>query len=277
VDSIEVEPASPREVYEGYERRVIINYRSPAAPEARGMKLLGGETGGPMSAELLHRKNGFLRKLNLQRSEGQTSTWSGAKNIIHTLRLSHIPASAGEITLRCTVPGPRYYYRTAAGATTFITPKLKTIMVVVRKADEKIQVPRVSKYRPFVLKSLATQRRDPAKSMDENDYEVKVVLESTAADADFHRGWRFLRPRLIDGWGREHRFTTRLKSGDWARISEMSPIEGGLEADKPNTCTRWFRFPLRLVPKSAGRVTFKTEASYNDGWPMPIEVVVRKN
>jgi hypothetical protein len=271
IDSIRVEQATPREVYEGYDRHVIVDYHMPDATEVHGMHLAATEILGPASTELLRNENGSLRRLNVS-TDNIRRTISGPQTMIYALRLSKIPVSAGELTLKSTIPGRRYVYRTAAGLTKTVASGPKTISVVVRKEGEHVRVPTVSRYRPFRIKTLTVEKVNAANRMTNEDTLIRLVVEKTSDGInDFGAKCQTRGARLVDARGNEY---SAWPANSYKYVVQESVR--GVEANSP-VSIREYRFPLGAVPKSAGRVTFKTEVSYDDGWPLPVEVVVRKN
>lgn len=264
LQSVEVVPVTPLDVYKGFDTVVKVRWRFPNPPELSGVKATN--TNYVLLNERLTYKSrkasGKAQNLELTKVFNIESSYSanGDNDSLFRLRLAKQPAKYGELTLRATMTGAFY-----EGTRRVVIPP-RALAIVVRKNKEIIRVPQVSRYRFFRIKTITVQppEKNPPRKL------IKVTFENLQpGDTD---NLHFLRPRLVDARGKEYEHSIKVGKQyvSWVQMSEPADHL----VDKRNL-VRWFSFPLNLIPKSAGKLTFKTEVSLNDGWPLPVSYVVR--
>lgn len=272
IDEIKQEPATPLEVFKGYDTRVTVKYTMSKAPQIANAKLVGSSAFGNLNARLIQRKDGAERVLRLP---GVSAVLlSGLEDTTFLFRLSKVPLSDGELTFKTSVCGGYVYNKSSGGIKSLYTTPVP-VEIVVRKAGETVQIPVVSKYCPLKQEEMKVEAVASAQSVvGENTRVTATVrcLEEPPIEG-FKDKCVFSKPRLVDANGKEYMsFNNKMIGKNMAQIVIGWPGDGGNE----KTCHRWFGLPVQLIPKSGGRVTFKTEVSINDGWPLPLSVVVRE-
>jgi hypothetical protein len=278
VKSVNVEPATAREVYGGYDTRVTIIYKYPRLPgttwwskpqDPSDMTVLGGG-----ALRLTAQTNGHESMLkDPKRFSTVTKLSQAGGELVCILRLRDIPAAAKQLTLHAQILGVSSRVKNAAGKVGFLTTLPVNVAVVVRRAGERIELPAVSKEQPLRLKAVSVGKpKSPSNPGDDTVVTLAIgTTDPSFAEAEFRSKCGFYNWRLVDASGKEYKET-------WRHGAKMAEILTRSSYDKEEgKHTFTFTFPLKSIPASAGRVTFKTEVSYNDGWPLPVEVVVRKS
>lgn len=271
LQSVEVAPATPRDVYEGFDTLVMVKYVYPSAPKLANSTPSAISIPNLIDPRLIYRDGDKFQRVGAAQNGKPKGMSYDFDKAIFRLRLLKIPAKYGALTFKSGITGGHYLNVTGANGKLTVsalrTPILP-ISVVVRKAGEVVETPQVSKHRPFKVKTigfdaLRSQRRDGTKT-------IEVVIENLEpTDKD---SWRFLHPRLVDARGREYEYSIKVGKQYVSWVQMLTPADHLV--DKQDL-VRWFSFPLNLIPKSAGKITFKTEISLDDCWPLPISYVVR--
>ena len=270
VQSIEVVPATPRDVYEGYDTVVKVKYNWPSPPKLPNA-IVGAKSNDCLVPWLTYKARNKAQRVKTEKDAIRRMVFVGSNRVEFRMNLSKVPMKYGELTLKSAIWDNWLYNVTGAGGK--VTVKVLTapsipISVVVRKAGERVAPPEVSKRRPFIIKSIA---HDSFLSFrGGNGKTIKITFENLQPTKDAR--WYFANPHLVDARGKEYIYAIRpgATGFSWAQMSY--PADHLVDQRFP---VRWFSFPLDLIPKSAGKITFKTEVSLDDCWPLPISYVVR--
>jgi hypothetical protein len=268
LQSVEVVPATPRDVYEGFDTLVKVKYDFPPAPKLPNAEP-AAKPSGIDEPKLFYKTRGKVQRVQLLPTDIAVMNFAGEDRAEIRLRLRTVPTKYGELTLKSAARGSFWYNVRGTGTEKDLKVPPRSFSIVVRRAGERVTMPQVSKYRPFRIKTISRDRTEKWPAPLERKL-IKVTIENFQP-TDNER-WRFLRSRLIDSRGKEYKSSIKVGTQyvSWVQISEPADHL----VDKHNL-VRWFSFPLDLIPKSAGKITFKTEVSLNDSWPLPISYVVR--
>jgi hypothetical protein len=282
VDSIKMERATPREVYEGYDTRLLVQFKAPPLSGKPGQ---GQSSLGFVHVEGAHfalSRNGSWKPVF---SAGGTA---GSKRIqyvetvnnrqlIYRLRMHDLTTTKEHPFLRGNLTGDIWF--TSPVGTRRIRTKPSPISVKVRGANQKVRLIPTSRWRPFRFVSSEVTRVSHQEARDFEDTRLRLLFEKTVDKSvvshnDFITRCKWIDARLEDANG------VRLKwrPGSGGRMGRSNPT--ALKYDQ-NTEKGTYAFDVgitmwRVLPKT-GSVIFKGALSYNDGWPLPVEVVVRKS
>lgn len=273
----ELEPVTPRDVYEGWDTRFTLVAKVPPNTGVDRNATDAFAQADLMNETLRYHRNGrevvmptTSRKLFLRRlSNGESTT------TILLMKLRDLPSSDSAVTLHAQAIAHYFGKVTTNGVTRNVDAESKPIplSIVVRKPNQRVTLPVVSHHRPFALDSITVEAETSTDGTPQiiADTTVKVVL-SASDTAKPHFTPLFHNVRLTDERGRTHQNffspnTKRPVSVMWSSTSTKdSPDERHHQ---------WIRLPVGFLPKSAGRLTFRADVSVDDCWPLPISVVVR--
>ena len=274
---IEVLPASAREVSEGFDRKVeatVTNAGVPVLP--LGAQLLptpGTSFSGPQNVQLFQGDSpqplqvppGSLRKLGIHGNE--------QKSVVR-LNLSKIPVGKGDLVLKMQSQIDSGYAISIKGKKRYVPLRSQPadISVVVRRADEKVTAPLVSRVNPFIVERAeledATHHSFPQDPYMYGDVILTLHRAPLPQMGDKKPVMAFYDTYLEDESGKKYRFLRRNKKYD-----SFNPafIENDITGRSKNT------FDLRLsqIPPKAGQLTFKTKISVDNCWPREISVLLR--
>lgn len=272
IDEVKVEPATPLEVSQGYDTRVVVVTSSPRVTPyaARNMRPSRIAFSTPLKTRLTYKKNGVEHLL--QKSDDVlTDALRGDENIFK-LRLSRVPLRLGELTLK-TAFARHYYYATAKRKEIGFYTRPASVAVVVRKVGEAVGMPMISRRCLLRLKDVKVKKI--ARS-SQADMRVSITMESLDGTniSGMDGKCRLLNPRLVDEHGKE----VRAKKNSPLMIGLRVPIqEFYWTSTDERISLRSFGFSAKAIPANIPKVIFKAEASVNDCWPLPISIVVRDN
>jgi hypothetical protein len=259
LDSVKVEDATPREVYDGFDKRVVVAFRS--LPERvstpQNPRTLQYIAPGPSALQFSE-----PNARSLSDKDENLRVTSDGKVAVFALRLRDLPAENGSVTLNSQLRGTSY---AQWGTGAMIAPTPAPLSVVVRKEGEVIKTPIVSKQQPFRLKSLKMETVEKANRTLGEDTRIHLVLEKLDSDIEDKKCVAY-NARLEDEKGNNLSKGSELIN--FREVKHDSPANSA-------TIEREFLFAKRFIPEYAGKVIFKTEVSYDDGWPLLVETVVR--
>ena len=270
----ELEPATPLDVYNGWDTRFVLEAQVPSHMAAKP-----GDYATSAQADLHDRTLHYQhagREVVLPMPNGKRFQGSIRNSVTTTttllMKLRELPITSSPVTFRGGVIASYVKSATVNGVPRNVVTKSKPIpfSVVVRRANQRVVLPVVSRYRPFSLDKVAVKR--------EKIHSGKAVLSDTTVEMIFSVANSDFVPtlnniRLVDGRGKEHQTflspTTKIPvSPMWRSHSAKDSPDGKYH--------QWLSFPVSFLPKSTGRITFKTDVSVNSCWPLPISVVVRE-
>ena len=274
--SVQVLPANPREVSEGFDRKVEVVLRNAGQPTVPVISQLSGSSfGGPEKVQLF--QGNSLQPLKMAPGDlKQLSIHGDELKSVVLLKLSKLPTGQGDLTLKMQSQIDRAYVVPIKGKTTnkMIKSLPADISVVVRRAGEKVSSPQVSKANPFVVQrlevedvSLISFPQDPYQVGDVTLHLYRAPLLQNGAKKPV---MAFYDSYIEDGSGKKY-FSLRRKKG-W---DSFNPAWWNEAADG----TQKLSFELRLsqFPAKAGRLTFKTKVSVDGCWPYQLSVELRRS
>lgn len=277
VEQAQLVPVSPRDVYDGYDTKFVLKAKPPPAFPAY-VAVSSNFSQTDLTGTTLHfRQNGRDIVLPTSNRKLFQRTLSNGDSTTTTLRmrLRDLPTSSAATVLRGKVVTTHFAQITTNGVTRNVnrTSRVVPISVVVRPANQRVKLPEVSRFRPFVLESIKAKTGDIFDGAGQiiADTTVNVIFRFT--DSAHSDVVPFLdNVRVTDEHGKKYQsFVTSVTrvpaSIMWSGISAQDSTDG--------KCGQQLSFPIGFIPKSAGQVTFRAEVSVDDCWPLPISIVVR--
>jgi hypothetical protein len=276
--SVQVLPATPREVSEGFDRKVeaiIGNEGQPILlPGAQLYPTPGTSFSGPMNVRLF--QGDSPHPIPMPRgSVSKLGIVSNKQKAVVRLKLREIPLGKGDLVLKMQAALDTGCVVTTKGKKRYVPLKSRPadISVIVRRAGEKIELPQVSRVSPFVVER----------------WEVEDASTTSFANVPFSRGDVTLHLYSLP-IAQNSTAKTRFDFYDSHIETERGKRYFALRAAKPfdviNTTfhvgdkakSKHFSFPLRLsgLSPQEGRLTFKTKISVNDCWPRQLSIIVRE-
>jgi hypothetical protein len=281
IDETKVIPTNPREMYDGYDTKaVLIAHSEGTYAEPSGGHLTGLSYPSTRNVRLVAVKNGKEKVLadssnpNKQIFRQINAVDSPRFTAAFWMRLSALPTSIGEIRVTGELTNAHgYFVRNNQGNRIYSVKFNPTPFdVVVKKADAKVTVPKVSLEQPF---SVVRQ------SISRDSAGATWGVHLSVKPANHLMRWG-KRPRIY--WSRvnaeESAYLTDQKG---QRYYEFMDNTGTMKKisfhrivgyEKYGEYEVSYKFPAARLPK--GRLTFHTTVSVNECWPSPIEVVVRE-
>jgi hypothetical protein len=163
--------------------------------------------------------------------------------------------------------------------------------VTARKDGEPAPEPRVSRARSISLISTEVTPLSPLLaervthfSNANSQIEVKLQKQTTGQEQAQPLKWKIIDPHLVDDRGKKY-FTWRAKSSIPLEPSVMldqafelnGPIYNSTRASNEDAIYTFNGYySVASIPINAGQLTFKTQISVNDEWPLPVSVAVRE-
>lgn len=275
-----VVPVNPREVFEGFDTKVVLQARTVGKLEAPDETPYASTEITVKNVRLVCKINGKekvvrdesrLPDLHIRYMIGQgTST-------LLLFKLAPLPAAWGETTLKFDVLGWRRYLDTNV-------PDAKTASVplslVVRKQGQKITTPVVTKYRPFTLHDVGVNDNPRLKTKGNTIVTVRVKYQAEQEEEIRGAAPWAMATYIQDEHGKKY---SKFKLAGFPQPEELYPNwQGPYTSTDVNDCmfvkytdSCAFEIPLWQIPKSAGKLTFHTFVSMGDCWPLPVSVVIR--
>ncbi|PQV63715.1 hypothetical protein B1R32_10954 [Abditibacterium utsteinense] len=272
-----IEPVTPFDVSEGWDTRFEVVAQVP-----QHLRPAPGNFSTSAQADLmntsLHFQSGnrnVVLPISSNRKMFQYLISNGeTTNSTLLMRLRDLSTPSSPVTLHADVIA--HYWR--AGSVNGISRNINTqsnpiaIKAVVQRGNERTTLPAVSHVRPFALENTSVEHRNSYfGKILEADTTVEMIF--TATDPSQPQFMPMLHNlRLVDERGREYRTflsptTKRWVSPRWSSTNTNESPDGKYH--------QWMSFPVGFLPKSAGRITFKTDVSVNDCWPLPVSIEVR--
>ena len=297
VKDVRFESVTPREVAQGFDTRVAVlmepSGKLPSNSSYRWQYLRPRFE----DAHLIYQRDGKPRRFQMADGSAAVQVEPQFDDPQGTVRfmlpLSQVPASDSAVTLKAkitsvdahgtviTPPGQK------VNAVTVTRIPATVFSFVVRKPGEQVQTPIVSRECPLALDQVTvTDKSSPLFAAATMGADTLVHL-TVKYDTPSWLGrpprpvWKFGKPYLVDEKGR--RYSTFRWPGVGGGKSYSAGINyggmswsgtaGNYAADGKYSTSYWL--PLASVPKSAGKLTLKSQISVNEMWPLSISVVVR--
>lgn len=266
IEQIEVLPATPLQVYQGFDTRVIVRMK-------RSRFVLPMPQATPVGfSSVVIKSPAFVNARGLNVSVNCIETIETASSKVDektfAMKLARVPSEIGEVRFTSVVW--QWYnfkhYKQDVAQKSVLVP----VSVVVRRQGETVRLPtKVTRYRPFALTDLKVSIPRMTDLSGQSDTEASFVLRA----ANSATVLPFDAARIFD---------TRLEAEQGAAYQQYDKKYqqfihefGRGTVGSNDDLRRVFQFPLKQIPKSAGRVTLKALVSVDDCWPLPISVVVR--
>jgi hypothetical protein len=283
IANLKVTPATPREVYEGYDTKVsmILHHEGTAdVPKSWRQVALSTATDNMQLLAVRDGKKRVLvddkqpnRRVFRHRMSMQVNIPGDTEiSALFWVKVSDLPRDIGEVRIIGNLTDMIFFSSGVGRVRRAHRMKLKPtpFEVTVKKASEEIAPPKPSMEQPFELVEKKVTEVD-------GEYIVSLTVRPTGSAV----GWG-KKPRIewslegdkdnasfVDVKNQRH-FKFKDKVGSWRG---MPPNHMG-EYGKDGLYRVEYRAPIAQLPK--GRLEFHTTISVNDCWPMPVEVVVRE-
>jgi hypothetical protein len=282
IKSVKTQAPTPREVYEGFDTRVVVEFNNPQFSHKTGWKYYGTGVSYLTNERLIEKNQSGWKKLytkppfkrGVKRSQPERIVYVESfksEKVIYKLRLHDFPTTQGELFLRGELESS-VWFEMPLGQKRLIS-NLQPVSVKVRDANQKVQLKPTTMWRPFRFYKGEVKRVSHQEAVGGEDTLIDVFIEQTVDKNEASYG---------DFWAKCKWVDPHLENEKRQRLS-MRPGPGGvfrLNPTKVSGPKNIYKFPMcvtlwRVLPKT-GKVIFKGALSYNDGWPLPVEIVVRE-
>jgi hypothetical protein len=311
VAKIEKVVPTPAEVAEGYDTKFLVTFayrgNDPLAAYRRDNLNITPFTIAS-NAKLLERKEGQWREISRRTSPqvrvagAQLFSQINNRQIAILLPLSQLPKSELRVQfsalLRVGYLVPKGVAKPHGGEIRIfpvskekgsdgvsVNLRLPKILIPVRKAGEPASIPQVSHARSIALVSANVIRVATPASIQNGqsgiDTRVEIYVRGTETNLrkQQKQKWKSFNTCLVDESGKIYRTWQQPFGRLNSLVFLLQDPNSGLQQDSSaseGVCKFQTDFSQFFIPASAGEITFRTQISFNDEWPVPVSVVVRK-
>jgi hypothetical protein len=281
VDKVEVVPATPLDIYKGFDTRIEIEGHvegrsklPPIVPPAQGG--IGMDTENERFVLVDNRDSKVLRRIHPAESQLMMHV-SGMEKIKLTLLLKaqNLSTTPQEVQLRGDVAFERSYFPGAKRGRIQVERLAAPIAVIVRQPGRKIPTPRPNRNPGVKLTDTRLESVSPTNSLYGEDSRIALELEQTTPRNSQHKYLSVIgTPYLQDAQGRKYskfKFSNRSVSPPRPFTAPMNPSYSGGE-DKS---TIYLGVPLNQIPSKLRPLTLHMKVSVNQRWPLHVSTVVR--
>jgi hypothetical protein len=293
IDEAKVVPVTPRDVYDGYDTKVLLKMHLAGRPEASlGIGRLRAFGGGADEIQLVAVKAGRGRPLygTLPNGGGKddrkifnptfrgmtAASRDGTYTGVILMKLAALPADVGELKVRGKLMRQNNY--DFFGQRRVVKIVSDEFEVTVKGEADRAAAPKVSRFQPFRVAARQSRSVPPAlltefPSLDTNlTLAIQLKENALPQGEQVHVKWE--RPYIVD----QNRKRVPLfdnREGDYTVLTrDVQHFGEEVVKRKAPEIKKIYLFSLAEQPK--GRLKFRTLVSVNDCWPMPVEVVVRE-